>query len=88
MAIPEEEQRCRLTQTPQSSQRLSHQPKIIHGAGPGTGVAEDCLVWPQWERMGLILKRLDAPGKGDAGGVEVGMGGRTPSQKQRGGEMG
>jgi hypothetical protein len=22
---------------------------------PGTFVAEDCLVWPQWERMYLIL---------------------------------
>ena len=31
---------------------------------PGTYVAEDCLVWPQWERMCLILERLDAPGKG------------------------
>ena len=37
---------------------------------PGTCVAEDCLVWPQWERMGLILWKLDAPGKGDAGGGE------------------
>ena len=40
-------------------------------------VGEDVLKW-----------KFDAPGKGDAGGVEVGMGGRTPSQKQRGGEMG
>jgi len=26
--------------------------------------AEGCLVWPQWERMYLILQRPDAPGTG------------------------
>jgi hypothetical protein len=31
MATPEEEQQCHLTWTPGSSQRLSHQPKNIHG---------------------------------------------------------
>ena len=37
----------------------------------GTYVAENCFVWPQWERMCLILWRLDTPGKEDArkGGV-------------------
>jgi hypothetical protein len=29
IAIQQEEQQCQLTQTPQSSQRLSHQPKNI-----------------------------------------------------------
>jgi len=57
MATPPEEQQYQLTQTPQSSQRLSHQPESIHRlpVAPDTHVAEDCLVWPQWERMGLIL---------------------------------
>jgi hypothetical protein len=27
-------------------------------------VAEDGLVWPQWERMHPILQRLDVPGRG------------------------
>jgi hypothetical protein len=29
----------------------------------GTYVAEDCLVWLQWEKVHLILKRLETPGK-------------------------
>jgi len=33
---------------------------------PDIYVAEDCLVWPQWEGMHLVLWRLDAPEKGDA----------------------
>ena len=32
---------------------------------PRTYVARDCLVWSQWERMCVILRRFDAPGKGD-----------------------
>ena len=31
---------------------------------PGTNIAEVCLVLSQWEKMGLILERLEAPGKG------------------------
>jgi len=31
---------------------------------PGTYIAEDCLALPQWERLCLILQRLDAPGLG------------------------
>jgi len=33
------------------------QTKTIHGLvhGPGKHIAEDCLVWPQWERMFLVL---------------------------------
>jgi len=36
----------------------------------GTCAFEDCLVWPQWERLHLILWKHDAPKKRDAGGVE------------------
>jgi hypothetical protein len=37
----------------------------------GTCVAEDCLVWPEWERMYFILWKLDAPRKRNDGGGEV-----------------
>ena len=47
---------------------------------PGTYVAEDSLVWPQWERICLIMQELDAPGKIDMGGGD--------SQTQRKGGMG
>jgi hypothetical protein len=36
---------------------------------PTTYVAEDFLVWPQWEKGCLVLCRLDAPKKGDTRGV-------------------
>jgi hypothetical protein len=50
---------------------------------PGTCVVEDSLLWPQWERIPLVLCKLDAPGKRDAGeGVWVGWG--ALSQRQRG----
>jgi hypothetical protein len=39
----------------------------------GTYEAEDCLVWPQWERLHLILYRLDATVKGDEGLFAVGV---------------
>lgn len=53
----------------------------------GTCVAEDFLVWPQWEKMHLILWKLDASGKRDAGESEVRVGewGENPL---RGGRMG
>jgi hypothetical protein len=35
------------------------------------------LVWPQWERMNLILWKLDVLGKREAGGVELGVGGQV-----------
>jgi hypothetical protein len=38
---------------------------------PGTYVAEDYLLCPQWEKMCLIPKRLDAPGKGNRGAGDV-----------------
>jgi hypothetical protein len=34
--------------------------------GPTTYVAEDCLIWHQWEGKFLILWRLDGPEKGNA----------------------
>ena len=46
----------------------------MHGldhALPFTYVAEDCLVWPQLERMCLILQGLEVLGKGDAHGGGV-----------------
>ena len=45
---------------------------------PEAYVTEDCLVWPQWERMCLILWKLDARGKRDAGGSEVGVNNQEP----------
>jgi hypothetical protein len=47
---------------------------------PEAYVTEDCLVWPQWERMCLSLWKLDAPEKRDAGGGEWADRG-APSQK-------
>jgi len=31
-------------------------------------LAEICLVWPQWKKMCLILKRLEAQGRRRPGG--------------------
>ena len=33
---------------------------------PATYVAEDGLIWHQWEGRPMVLWRLDAPSKGDA----------------------
>jgi hypothetical protein len=46
----------------------------------GTCVAEDCLVWPEWERMYFILWKLDAPRKRNDGGGG-GKVGEVPSQR-------
>ena len=53
---------------PGSSPRLSYQPGPHKGwsEAPDTYVAEIYLTWPQWEKVHLILKSLDAPGKGEA----------------------
>ena len=43
--------------------------RSIHGLVQGPWhiyIAEVCLVWPQWEKMHLILERLEAPGNGEA----------------------
>jgi hypothetical protein len=37
---------------------------------PDTYVAEEYLIWHQWEGMYLVLWRLDAPEKGDARAVK------------------
>jgi hypothetical protein len=42
---------------------------------PTTYVAEDCLIYHQWEGIHLVLWRLDAPEKGDDRGDEVGVDG-------------
>ena len=34
---------------------------------PITFIPEDCLVWPLWEGMCLVLWNLDVPEKRDAG---------------------
>jgi hypothetical protein len=44
------------SQTPQSFQALSCQQKNMGWfMVPGRYIAENCLVWSQWERMHLIL---------------------------------
>jgi hypothetical protein len=67
-----------------SYQRVSHQSGAYIGrsVAPGTNIAEVCLVRLQWEKICLILNRLEAPGKGEA------CWGRSPSQRQQGEEMG
>ena len=52
---------------------------------PTTNVAEDGLIWHQWERRTLVLRRLKAP----KFSVEVGVGGRMGKHHHRGrGEFG
>jgi hypothetical protein len=49
----------------------------------GTYTAEDCLVWPQWEKMCLILERLEAPRKGgDWEGGEHPPGGKGKKEQE------
>lgn len=36
---------------------------------PAAYVAEDCLIWNQWEERPLILWRLDVPAQADATAV-------------------
>ena len=53
-------------QTTQSSQGLNHQPKSIHGMihsshSPTTYVAEDCLIWHQWEIEHFVPQRRGVP---------------------------
>jgi hypothetical protein len=75
----EGDQQSELTQTPGSAQTLRHQPdriqELVHDLL--TYTAEDCLIWPQWEKMHLTLNKLD-PGTGDAW-----WGGEASSQTQR-----
>jgi|AATB01.1.fsa_nt_gi hypothetical protein len=53
----------------------------------GTGVAEDCLVWPLWKRIHLILWKLHSPGTEDAEGDEVGVGRLVEKHPFKGGEV-
>jgi hypothetical protein len=46
---------------------------------PVAYVAEDGLIWLQWELRPLVLWRFVAPVKGDAGGVRRGLVERVPS---------
>jgi hypothetical protein len=74
------------------SQRLSHQPKSIHRLvhapplpPPPTYLAEDCLVWLQWERMCLISEQHDSSGREDASRARWGIGewvGEYPLRKK------
>ena len=43
--------------------------KWVGPSAPGTYVAEGCLVWSQWKKIGLILQRLGAPGLEDFQGI-------------------
>jgi hypothetical protein len=56
----------KLTQTPVSSRRLSYQPGAYKDQSkvPGTYIVEVSQVWSQWEKMCIILEKLEAPGKG------------------------
>jgi hypothetical protein len=38
----------------------------LNDMGPNTYSAEYCLVWFQWEKKNLSLKRFEAPGSGEA----------------------
>ena len=58
---------------------------------PATYIAEDCLIWYQWEGKCLVLWRLDALEKGDARGVKqewVGEWGSTILEAKGIGEWG
>ena len=46
---------------------ISHQPRAYRaGPRPWYKYSRDLLVRPQWEKMSLILERLEAPGKWEA----------------------
>jgi hypothetical protein len=66
--FPQEEQKYKLIY------ELPETPKIY--------VAESCPVWTQWERMLLILQRLDSPGLADK---RLGRKGAFPEVKGPGG---
>ena len=61
---------------PSELPKINYQPKRIRelswSMAPGTYVVVDCLVWPQWVRMHVILKKLDTLRKVDAGWVRCG----------------
>jgi hypothetical protein len=51
-----------------------------------TDIAEDCLIWHQWEGRCLLLCRLVTPVKGSAGGTRLGRWGNTLLEAKRRGE--
>ena len=55
--------------------------------GPTAYVAEDGLMWHQWEGRCLVLWRPFALGKGDARGVSEWLCVGAPSYRQRGGQI-
>lgn len=53
---------------------------------PGKKVAENCLVWPQWDQLHLALWKFDTPENGDAREVRwEWLGRRAPPWRQSGG---
>ena len=83
-ATPKEDQQSRL-RDPRELLETKPPTRSIHGLvhGPGTYLAENCLIWLQWEKMRLILKRLEALGKG-----RPGVGGGEHPRRQGGGGVG
>ena len=79
-------------QIPQSSQRLSHCTKRIHGlvCSPGYICSRGLSGLPQWMRMclSLILWKFDAPWNRDAGGGKIGLGRCGGEHPLRGRRMG
>ena len=63
---------CHVDKRSWDPQTLSQHPGSIHWyETPDTYKAEDCLVWPQWEKMCLTLERLQAPGSGEVWGWDI-----------------
>lgn len=50
---------------PLAAPRQSPHPGSIQEAA-SRHMAEDCLVWPQWVKMHIILERLEAPWRGES----------------------
>jgi hypothetical protein len=44
---------------------------MVWSMTPAIYEAENCLVWPHWQGVGLDLSRLDASEMGDAIGVRL-----------------
>jgi hypothetical protein len=62
---------------------LSH--KTGWSKAPDTYIAENCVVWPQWEKIHPILERFEAPRKRDAWGGEHPL--RGKGEKEWDGEL-
>jgi hypothetical protein len=66
IATPYEEQQYQLTRKLPGTKSPTKEHTWAGLWLPATYVAEDCLIWPQWEGMCLFLFRLEAPGKENA----------------------